>query len=268
MNEKNYLNIEVLDDSCVLKSWKFCATESKTLCVIFSSIGDSTHVIQKPEMINVGTQEGTVNAIWFADPNRSWLNSDGLLGLVIKRIEDFATKIGAERIISFGGSLGGFSALSIASYTHINCAVGLSPQFSVDPLIIKEQRWREYLDKIKTFRVHSVADNISQDTDYFAVFGALPRDRLHKAEFAKIPQINMWLMPNVAHNVPNRLKLRGILMPFIGHMINREYIEAQQLLMKHVFAYPSNDGPINQNKIPRRVLEHESKIREQQAKNM
>ncbi|OWK28438.1 hypothetical protein [Sphingomonas dokdonensis] len=69
---------------------------------------------------------------WYQHPER-----DAALATVAAAARDYA------RVITYGSSMGGYAALRYAQACGAQAAIGLSPQFSVDPRIVPwETRWQ------------------------------------------------------------------------------------------------------------------------------
>lgn len=205
----------VLQDDTLL-AW-FHPGEGSRLVVSFAGIGGVPGIAQGYEFARTATGHGRNHALFFVDPQRTWLNGEGLIDRIVTEIERRVTETGATQIITIGHSMGGFSAAVIPAFTRVDLAVCLSPQVSVHPDIVPdEDRWKLWRSRIATYRITGVADYLQDATRYYVFFGQHPREAPQRDRFPLGPNINFFTMPSTVHNTPRRMKVRGVLDSIIG----------------------------------------------------
>ncbi|WP_420861988.1 alpha/beta fold hydrolase [Algirhabdus cladophorae] len=222
-----------------LHSWQFDAG-SETAFVTISGIGYPDADVPSYEFARCATNRGTRSAVFLSDPHRSWLASDRLIEAMAQAIEAFKASVGAKRIIALGHSLGGFTALVLPAFTQIDRVIALAPQLSVDPSIVpSETRWQRYLAKITDHRIKLASDFMVPDTHYTIVHGQHPREAVQRNLVPQAPNICHYVMPKTNHNVPQRLKQIGKLIPFVNAIASGQDQTAQQIMQTHFQVEPT-----------------------------
>ncbi|MGB7242000.1 MAG: hypothetical protein WBC93_07940 [Sulfitobacter sp.] len=188
------------------------AGQSRRLVACFSGIGVKGKPAPGYEFARTATQSGRDTVLFFADPQRSWLNRPGLIEQIVDRMERKARDINANQIVTLGHSMGGYSAAIIPGFTKVDTAVCLSPQTSVHPqVVVDDKRWMDYRNDITHHRIRSVADHIVPDTQYYVFFGSHGREAPQRDRFPMAANINFFIMPRTVHNTPVRLKNMNML---------------------------------------------------------
>ncbi|PID35997.1 MAG: hypothetical protein CR993_07485 [Rhodobacterales bacterium] len=206
------LDIQPRLERADLKSWGYRAPESDTLVISFSGIGKNPNAAPPIEFANTATQNGTHNALFISDPNRTWLNGDGLIERITNEARRCIAECKARRVVTVGHSMGGFSALVLADFLPVDAVLALAPQLSVHPDIVPdEHRWPEWREKITRFRVRCAADHLRDGPQYTVLFGRHGREAPQRDPFPHRDNLRLYILPRTHHNVPQRLKDLGIL---------------------------------------------------------
>ncbi|TNF59402.1 MAG: hypothetical protein EP307_10530 [Rhodobacteraceae bacterium] len=197
------------DDS--LCTW-FHRGAGDRLVVCFSGIGRDETGPQGYEFARAATGGGRDHALFIADPNRTWLNGDGLVARIVGEIEKTVRDTGATEVVTLGHSMGGFSAAVIGAFTRVEVAVCLSPQVSVHPEIVPDEtRWTNWRNRIATHRMRGVRDYLRDQTRYYTFFGQHVREAPQRDRFPLGDNIRFFVLPRTVHNTPQRMKGRGVL---------------------------------------------------------
>jgi hypothetical protein len=194
-----------------LHVWRHDGAGSRLL-VSFSGIGRDLGAVPSYEFARGATGAGKFHALFVSDPNRTWLNGDGLVDRIVRIIEDTVQDVGATEVCTLGHSMGGYTAAVISGFTKVDVAICLSPQASVHPDVVPdEKRWGAFRDKIDTHHIRSVHNHLSEQTLYYVFFGQHGREAPQRDRFPLAPNIKFFVMPKTVHNTPQRMKGQGIL---------------------------------------------------------
>ena len=218
---KPALDIRLTEQSYLLWVWEHDGPSSR-LVVCFSGIGLEGDPSPATNFASTATQEGQNSVLFFADPNRTWLNADGLVEAICARIMAKAEEVGATQIVTMGHSMGGFSALVIAGMVGADVAVAFSPQLSIDPAVVPdEKRWMKFRSQISDIKISTAADYLNEDCAYYVFFGGHPRERPQRDRFPLAENIALFRIPSVVHNSPQRMKQAGILHSVLQNACDR-----------------------------------------------
>ncbi|APX89895.1 hypothetical protein BV394_09355 [Brevirhabdus pacifica] len=212
---KHPVTIETIEDSETIRMWRHHG-RSRRLVVCFSGLG-TPETAPKVEFAQVATREGFDSAIFVADPKRTWLNTPGFLDSVIKHVTYTAYEMRATEVVSIGNSMGGFSAMALASCYPLKAAVAFSPQFSVHPHFApEEERWLEYRAQIHRYRVRSLGRRLVAQTQFYAFHGDTPDEAMQCDLFPIRPNLHHFVMPKSDESLAYRLRRQGTLAPLVN----------------------------------------------------
>lgn len=224
------LNIQLRVDDDALRVWSHDGT-SGDLIVAFSGIGPSPKKLPGYEFAATATGNGRNDALFIADPNRSWLNHPGLIERIAEYIRTEVDRKAPRRIMAIGHSMGGFAAMVLPAFVRFDTVLALSPQVSVHPeLVPDESRWLEHRSGIDSFKVRSFLDHIVPTTSYVTVFGALGADRIQRRLLKCPNNILNVLMPRTHHNTAAKLRNQGTLSALVELVQKGRIRRAKQLL--------------------------------------
>lgn len=216
----------ILEDDDLLV-WYHAGTNDR-LVVSFSGIGEDASIPAPIEFARLATQDGENHALFISDPNRTWLNGDGLIEKITAVIDEVRDAYGASETQAIGHSMGGFSAIAMAHFTQIDRAIAFAPQFSVHPKFAgHENRWREWKDKIANFRINDCCENLSDDTQVFIFHGGIAKEELQREAFPNRANIFMYVLRECGHDVPQRMRKFGVL----NHIMKNAMLGRPRLVM-------------------------------------
>ncbi len=186
--------------------------QSNRLIICFSGVGKDPEIDQPIEFVDTASNGGQDSVLFIRDTKRSWFNGERIVEDICEAIEFNRKKLQSEVVNTLGHSMGGFGALVFPYFVKINKAVAFSPQFSVDPSIVPdERRWREHTEKISRFRVPYIERFLTDRTDYFVFHGNHHREQKQIELFQKHTQLRHYLLDNSSHNTPHAMKRAGIM---------------------------------------------------------
>lgn len=231
------LSIQLRHQSDDLITWTYSAEASETLIVCFSGIGKTTDAAQPFEFAKTASMGGMHNVLYISDPRRTWLNGTGLIEKIVRQIELFRSECGAHRVVMAGHSLGGFSALVLPAFTQAHAVLAFAPQLSVKPeLVPDEKRWQVWRSKISSFNIESAANHLVDTPNYTVIFGRHGREAPQRDRFPRRDNMRVYVMPQTHHNVPQRLKNKGILDKVFQFVIEGKPRKLRLLLQSKVSA--------------------------------
>lgn len=200
-----------------LHLWEHIGTGDR-LVICFSPTGaEDPNVPQQISFPMAATGHGKNHVLFISDPQRTWLNAPGLREKIFFHFLKFKEKVRPSSVVTLGHSMGGFYALACAADLGASAAVALAPQVSVHREIAgDDKRWLKFRDRIRDFRYKHVSELITTGPEYFVVHGALPREKPQRDRTPLAKNITHFILPDVHHNVPARLKREGIQETFIN----------------------------------------------------
>lgn len=225
------LDITPIRDDALLRAWIYRGTSAR-LVVSISGVGKED-TGQGCDFPATASADGRDSVLFLADPARSWLNAEGLIGAMVDLIERSAAEIGAEQICLLGHSMGGFSAMVLPAFTRVDRVFAFAPQFSVHPDVAGDDgRWMNYRDHITDFRIRQASDHLTPDTDYVLVHGGHPRDLPQRDRFPVTEQMRHFIIPRVGHGVPIFLKKAGLMTPIVQAAFDGRPVRLRRLMAR------------------------------------
>lgn len=229
------LDVKLIEDTDDIRVWTLLG-KSERLVVSFSGIGRDDGPIDYG-FANSASENGQHNVLFIADPKRSWLNANGLIEAITKRVLQFAADCKSTDLVSLGHSMGGFMALALPAFVPTRVAIGLSPQYSVHPdLVPTDNRWMNYRSKISNFVLRDLGETLNDVTRYYVFHGKHGREAPQRDLFPFASNIHQYVFPNTVHNVSQKLKNADLLKPVLKHAMNDRPRMVRQLLRGMAFA--------------------------------
>ena len=90
------------------------------------------------------SQKRNVSALGFRAKDRNWYPETSV-DAAIQIIKDILSL--SEKVVVYGGSMGGFAALKFSKKLCANRVYALAPQYSIDPSVIKDHRYNRYFNQ-------------------------------------------------------------------------------------------------------------------------
>lgn len=120
----------------------------------------------------------------------------------------------ADRVLTYGSSMGGYAALRFADAVGAHAVLALSPQYSIDPAKVPfEKRWLADSHRL-VFRPE-IEGRMSCACRPVVVFDATGADRRHVARIAAEIEIEAIGLPHVQHPATTFLAEMGLLGPLV-----------------------------------------------------
>jgi hypothetical protein len=126
---------------------------SKTLVICFSGFKQNVAGVQPFEFFNTFS-DCNAQTLFLKDPSKTWFLS-GVPGFgesvekVVNNILSLKKQFNIERIVTIGGSSGGFASLLYGSLLKADRAIALMPQTFVEPTLRKEKNIKIYEKNVR-----------------------------------------------------------------------------------------------------------------------
>ncbi len=211
--------------------------QSRRLVVVFSSVGHGPDTPPLLEFARSATADGQDNALFIADPQRSWLNAPRIVEEIVEAIDAARDEVQADDTVAMGYSMGGFAALVISGFTPLSATLAFSPQMSIDPALVPDEgRWKKYRDRIQSVTIRQATDHMAPATQHTIIMGAA---RLEKPQLRLLPQAantDIHLLRRTGHDSATRIKQAGILSDVIAHAFAHRRADLAALLTSRLNA--------------------------------
>lgn len=183
-----------------------------TLVISCSGVGTARKTPPPPEFFAMATAKGDNHVMFVIDESRSWLNRPGMAERLIATIEEVAVQSGAARLVGVGNSMGATMLLHLSRDVAFDTILALTPQYSVDPSIVpEERRWRFFRRRIGRFRYPTVAGLRPERTAYFILHGDDTDELRHALRFPTYQGVSHCILPGYGHRLARKLKRQGAL---------------------------------------------------------
>ena len=138
---------------------------------------------------------------------------------VVHRIRSTAAKVGANRLVCLGNSMGGFGALMFGSLLQADAVMAFAPQTAIRPALtdsIGDKRWCRYQADIADYPHGDIA-LLPQPPEVTICYGL--ENALDIAHVDRLTWTFRRIATPAGHGAVRRLKESGELVPLIASMI-------------------------------------------------
>jgi hypothetical protein len=195
---------------------------SKTLVISFAGRGGKKDSFKRPvnEFYKLASNGDENHVLFVQDHSNSWMNGPEIAENICKCVNEIKSEIQATRVVTLGNSMGGTMALILTQLLPVDAAIALSPQYSVHPKIVPEdKRWMDDRKNIKSFRFLEVANLPVEQTKFTIVHGATDDELAHASRFPKDQGLAHFIFPNFGHDLASKLHRLGRLSPIVLNSI-------------------------------------------------
>lgn len=166
------------------------------------------------------------NAIGIMPKQKSWFPAQSMQG-VIDAIQPLIKQF--KRVVSYGGSMGGYAAIKYAQQLGASRAISLVPQYSIDPNEVLDRRYTDFYDENANANMRIEAGDIDPSCEYIVVYD--PYFDLDREHYEKInpliPQLHTLHLPYTGHDAVAVLANSALLHDFIQHPYDQTYFYKQ-----------------------------------------
>lgn len=119
----------------------------------------------------------------------------------------------------------------LSGFARLDTVLALAPQFSIHPEVVPdENRWMEHREKLTELRIRTAGEHLNAVTDCVIAHGRPPREAVQRDKFPLAPNIRHFVLPRTHHDVPQKLKMAGVLAPFMKAVIDKRIKRARLIL--------------------------------------
>ncbi len=117
---------------------------------------------------------------------------------------------GYRRVVAYGSSMGAYAALRFGAWAGADCAVALSPQYSIDPKVVRfERRWAA--DSVRFRAVWEGMAGFATPGEAYVLYDPTDHDRKHIALLERESRFIKVRLPGAGHPVTGFLMELGLL---------------------------------------------------------
>jgi hypothetical protein len=183
-------------------------------CAIVSFTGIGLGVGVPPEEFARTLASNSHDHFFVIDKNRSWYNgcAQEIIGNLSPMLERF------RAVFTLGNSMGGFGAVYFSSrLPNCEAAIAFSPQFSIDPKVVKETRWKQYRRNISRIEIGHAMVGANPERKMYVFIGTKGPDARHAKRFAThaTPGLRLFQATNLKHHFVQILRDKGSLVPIL-----------------------------------------------------
>lgn len=204
---------------------------SGLLVLAFTGVGDDKEVVPTPEATRLTGWDGENHVLFISDASRSWMNAPGLVEKLCAAVDALVERIKPTRVVAFGNSMGGTSALIFAGLRRLNAVLAIVPQYSVRrDLVPEERRWMQFRERISAWP-HPAVPRLSADQgDIMVLHGGKASEIIHARRFRCGPGIDHYVVPQYGHALARCLKQTRHLRPLMTHVLTGKMPEARAVV--------------------------------------
>lgn len=126
---------------------------------------------------------------------------------------------GAERVMAYGSSMGGYAAIRFADAAGANATLALSPQYSIDPAKAPfEQRWPQDSERLQF--LDEIEGRLANATCPVIVYDSIGLDQKHVSLIAAHIPVTAIALPFSGHPSSTYLGDLGLLHPLVMDVLN------------------------------------------------
>ncbi|SFR35088.1 alpha/beta fold hydrolase [Litoreibacter janthinus] len=218
--EKKLLEFSLLHDMHPLR---IEAVEGETSCLIvsFTSVGQERDKWPPKEFVGLASQNGRNHVMCITDISRCWMNSNGMANLIVTKISDYVLENGITKIMAIGTSMGAYNALVLGRKMPLARIICFTPQYSVHPEVLpEEKRWWWFRKQITNWP-HKQMDKLPKPpTPIYMFHGDTPDERMHWERFPTAPNLRHYIFRGADHNFVRNLKGSNTLRKIVVAAIN------------------------------------------------
>lgn len=206
---------------------------SDVLVLACSGVGTQRSEMPPFEFVKAASGGGEHSVLFVSDITRSWLNAPDLQERIVEQMEALREEMSPRRVVAMGNSMGGFMALNISRVIPLDVTIAFTPQYSVDPAVVpEEKRWKAFRGKITDFKVSRVEDLPADRGQHYVFHGGEWAEYIHWSRFPVQENLRHYIFPSEDHNIARSLKKQRLLEPIINACIEGRPRRLRELIRK------------------------------------
>ena len=139
-----------------------------------------------------------------------------------------------QRIVGYGGSMGGYAAIKYSKPLKMNRVVAMVPQYSINPEDVEDKRYTDFYDADLNADMQIQAQDINPECEYIIVYDPyFEHDKEHYLKIKPlIPQLHTLHLPYTGHDAIAVLASSALLHDFIERPFEPIYFYRQMREVK------------------------------------
>ena len=195
--------------------------EGRRLMVSFTSVGKERDKWPPKEFVGLASQQGRNHVMCITDISRSWMNAPGMANRVVSHISDYVLEHSITEIMAIGTSMGAYNALVIGRKMPFKRIICFTPQFSVHPDVLpEEKRWWFFRKQIEKWPHKQMAKLPTPPVPIYMFHGDTPDERMHWERMPEAENLRHYIFTGADHNFVTNLKGANTLRKIVLAAIN------------------------------------------------
>lgn len=193
------------------------ASDTSRWVVTFDNYGIG-HGFDRPGFGQEFLADAGISALHVMGAREDWYQYPEM-GEAMKAVRQATS--GAERVMTYGSSMGGYAALRFSDAAGANAVLALSPQYSIDPKKVPfEKRWIQ--DSRRIHWLSEIDGRLTSAARPVVVFDPSAEDGQHIALIQSDIEITAISLPHVSHPATTYLGEVGLLKPLVFQTLSGE----------------------------------------------
>lgn len=219
-DQKKLLEFKLLHDKHPLRI-EAAPGEKSRLIVSFTSVGQERDQWPPKEFVGLASQNGRNHVICITDISRCWMNANGMANLIVTKISDYVLEHKITNVMAIGTSMGAYNALILGRKIPLSRIICFTPQYSVHPDVLpEEKRWRFFRKKITNWPHKQMNKLPKAPVPIYMFHGDTPDERMHWERFPTAPNLKHYIFAGADHNFVGNLKGANTLRKIVLAAIN------------------------------------------------
>jgi hypothetical protein len=176
---------------------RYLPAESNFLCITFSHLYGS-YQNKMPGFAEAFLIKRQISALHFIARSNHWWQPEDVDQALDSVMNSGVLDQYAERV-GYGSSMGAYGAILFSRNLKLTRVAAMSPQFSVDPLVVPwDERYKPWTSKL-AFRRPALNVAVDKSTDVLVVYDPHTLDKQHWRHLSVIPNATPLQLPYCGH---------------------------------------------------------------------
>lgn len=195
----------------------------RRLMVSFTSVGQEREQWPPKEFVGLASQGGKNHVMCVTDISRCWMNKPGMASFVTTQISDYVMEHGITELMAIGTSMGAYNALVIGRTISFKRIICFTPQFSVHPDVLpEEKRWWYFRKQIEKWPYKQMDKLPKPPVPIYIFHGDTPDEKMHWEQFPEAENLRHYIFSGADHNFVTNLKGANTLRQIVTAAINNK----------------------------------------------
>lgn len=205
----------------------------RCLVVSFTSVGQERDQWPPREFVGLASQQGKNHVMCITDISRCWMNNTDMVELVTSQISDYVMEHGITEMMAIGTSMGAYNALVIGRTLPFSRIVCFTPQYSVHPDVMPdEKRWWYFRKQIQNWPNKQMDKLPNPPVPIYMFHGDTPDERMHWERFPKAENLRHFIFSGADHNFVRKLKSANVLRKIVTAALNNRPVRLGKVVRR------------------------------------